>query len=674
MNYRSIIYRSLLCLLPVVAVACSDNEILEPAAPSTPEDVAQESNGPSLNVVVTLDNMGGSRSTNSAHLESMENYIDVEKLRVLFFTCVPKDPNNPNDYDHDYFLFESKSRWVKKIDTSADNSWLVSIPLYEAGNDTGSYKWNWTLIRDLLTHQDFKVAILANRPEFDYADAFSDSNLPAGYLPNDGPVWTIHDAVHGSSFETADYSSAKDVFDLHHCQYDRNYLIKSGTDGYYSFILAGWSDGNKRWSDTSYSDLATNQVVKSGASSSWVDWTYASPTGNGFNDAGIRNNNGVVKHFRHPSVSYPIPMYGIQRFSQIPSESWLPGSPFELSSNEGQHYTEDSKIKTVSLLRSVVKCEIVLPKTLNNAALNMAAVCYSNIYARCEPMDVWTPTNEMWDGEHGTPYPNGSSGYQYPNCEINTLLSKGSICNNSTGTGGVSEYQNAMVWFYGRWKEKGWKFLTPTRGEVSFSYNPNTNYPHIFNPYIQRNQMVVCDDNVRIDEGTNWRYVIYVGERNSMDPSNLSNLHGTGVANNIFQYWMIQYGQNVYAVPITDYTITSNPARNLTPISPNNGETAYNDANGVAHPYRHRWSGSNTGNWNTAHNNYESSIMSSPNATWIPWPLIRNHVYTITLTTKGSSASTGGRSVKDDRPLTLGESFNITSSDNFSKKIGRTVH
>lgn len=670
MKYSFLRYKIIGLLLGVLLAGCSDETIPVDNGKNDSQGEYVDGDGPMLNVVVTLDNMGGSRSSTSAELSMIENFIDVEKLRVLFFTCVPKDENDPDDYDHDYFLFESKSRWVKKIDTSADNSWLVSIPLYSAANDTGDYNWNWTLIREMLTNQDFKIAVLANRPDYDYADKFTDSgDFPAGFLDNDGPVWTVDDAVKGDSFATADYSSAKDVFDLHHCQYDRNYIIKSTTEGYYTFMMGGWDDDDASWpnDEKGVMALAASKQVKDGATSSWVDWTYKSPITGGFNDGGFTNTSGdVVKHFRHPSLDYPIPMYGLQRFSQISDDDWLPGTPFELSGTDGQHYPNEADRKTVSLLRSVVKCEIIIPKTSNNRTLNMVTIAYANIYARCEPMDVWTPTDKIWNDEHGSVE---GSDFIYPNCELNSLLRHGSICNQTISASGtaVSDYQNTMVWFFGRWKEKGWKFKTPTGGEVPFAYNPDAEYPRLFNPCIQRNQLVACDDNVRIDEGDNWRYVVYLGERNSMDPSNLNNLHATGVANNLFQYWMVQYGDDVYAVPITDYSNTKNVVYNLKPVqaSQNGSEGKSSFDGSFTYISRHRAVDSTTLNqkgWYTAHNNMEQAITSNPTSeNYLPWPLIRNHVYTITLTTKSESGSMSGRSI--------GEGFKVSIKDNYSKKI-----
>ena len=708
MKYKSIIYQFLFSLLLIPALsACVDDKLVEPD--SDKDIVWNEEDGYCLQFVITLDDMGGVGATRGtiSELKAIEDYVDVEKLRVLFFTCEAK--KGDDDFDHDYFLFEPKNHWVKKIGAADnyknENRYLVSVPMYTHGNNEGDYRWDWDFIRERLTTEKFKIAILANRPEYDYADRFAGNGgvekIAAGWMPNKGPYWGSNDAFTKGdeikSLENLKEKGVKDVFDLHHCQVDINYINKSAGDGYYSFIMDDWgNDWYSTWDGMTSDKAKRNEGPKMGATSSWVNWdlNFGTDSTDGltiYNEEGFvgtANTKAYSKTSRLPSYDYPIPMYGIQEFDPITysedddndedqkEELWLKGSPFYLSPGIPGQDELDPKIynqKTISILRSVVRMELLIPKTgYTEDDLKMVAVCYSNIYSRCEPMNVWTPTDILWNNLHGT---DANGKYTGDNkCEIENILKYGSICTTNqkfgTNIGAVEEYQTALRWFYGAWEKKGWKF----NGYQGRTYNVSFESPNLFNPVIQRNQLVICGRDSKFDDGDYWHYVYYCGERNIMDPSNLDALHSPNPANNTCQYWMIQLGDNVYAIPVTDYSKSNNTVHNLTAIQPskNGSRTKTSYFTKISYIANHQAADATTKNqnsWNTFHNDYESSITAlttSADPSILPWPLIRNHVYRITLSRKSqNNGSASGRSTDDSEPV----SFKISCEDLHSKSI-----
>ena len=564
----------LLCTAVVAMTSCSDSSddlLAEIEQSVSPEE---QDHGYSIGLTITLDAMGG-RSVTPADdpLWEIENYIDPKKLRVLFF-----------DKD-DKFLFESKSRWVKQIETSNDNSrWYVSVPFFTYGNEED---WNWEEIKRKLKSEPFKIAILANRPQMEWCpvyDEWVDVNI--GWFDNSYPKWGPEDA------------GKQDVFDLHHCQRDpmyvtKNYDSKGNYAGFYDFVQGG--------------NPATNPLM--GATSSWVDY--------GKRDDGEKDKWGY-RYFKSPDKSYPIPMYGIQQFQ--PLTDWAEGTTYNL--------TRPSD-KPVSLLRSVVKLELLLPKEPTFVILK-----YINIYARCEPMNVWTPTDEIW-GEHNSDECEWETVWKYGTLSKRTDYSievyksdgsvqpnidpKGNWCNGVGGTGTVEDckqqYQNRMSWLYGIWaKDKGWKWNgrpieLPTEAEKG-------KYPQILNSCIQRNNFVNCEKvrDPKYKKDGYIRYVIYTGERNVNDPSKLDQLNNEGTV----AYWHIGIGGTVYSIPLA-----KNFPQDLTYKKVNSSNLSTENA-----PSIHTQSGTERLSSNVMSPYfYAVQEMKDANYQNMPIPLIRNHVY-----------------------------------------------
>lgn len=612
--------------------------------------------GYSINLVVTLDKMGGTRaasSYNPLELEEIENYIDPEKFRVLFFD------------DDDKFLFESKSRWVKKLDPGSIHSeWLVSIPVFTYGNDVFDYEyeddngnivevkgeeWDWETIREALTTKSFKIAILANRPELDYYPKLSGIDIGAHWYDNKGPYWYPKD------------TGKKDVFDLHHCQYDPMYHGKSATDlnpeeakkysglgiGFYDFIMDDWktvSDKNKEYYD---------MRPKMGATASWVNHTdrRTLPAGS---PGDMTKNNSDYPYAILPSYEHPIPMYGIQKFDPI--TNWTKGTPFNVSDLAGSG-SDEYHFNTISLLRSVVRLDLLIPQASYPTRPNLVGLWYPNVYSRCEPMDVWTPTDDIWEDDHEN------------DCEWNDIMNYGLTVSAKEQIGGTNakngtirnadnklDFQNTISWFYGAWKEKDWKFLNSEGKDLTPIDVPGLSYPKIFNPCVQRNKFVIssiCTDPEIPDAGIQgdvthlyndgyWHFVMYTGERNMIDVNRIP-LQGAQTSYTVT--WMFKdCDRNQYfCIPIADYSKPQQYATNC--FGP------YKDEDWDGSSNLPKESKDNARKETTKILKYADTLRDNVPAKGepfqdnkfkgeeprdeMPWPLLRNHIYRITVTGPG---------------------------------------
>lgn len=717
------------------------------------EDISMDDNeipavftdGYALNLKVTLDNMGGGARTRAAigraaELEELESYIDPEKFRVLFFDR------------EDRFLFESKSRWAKKIEPDEDNNdysqWLVSVPIYAYGNDE-SADWNWEQIRRVLTGEDkddkdaqgkdiytaetkngdvaFKIAILANRSlkEWNMGLNGRDSNgndyvengIPTdvitkgGYSINNGPNWTTKDTRWGNKDAAIlqDDNKIVRVYNLHHCQYDpildgKNWEQKScGTVGVDdSKVPEGAEKIGRHYymnnhiydfiSDTSKEvDSYGNKRPWMGASSSWIDWgendnnrVTIGDDGKGPGSklkAGVSGTTSIRKNL-HLSKEHPIPMYGIQQFGEI--KDWVKGTPFNLSkiaSGMDDTYTR----KSISLLRSVVKLELVL-----DFKPDFLLLYYSNIYSRCEPMDVWTPTEEIWKGAET--HQTGDSYNPDKDCEWYNIIQNGPVSGSANAVGTDVNYSARMAWFYGAWLEnKFWNFefddertvgnkkVHPAKDAFDAYVNSGYRrkgkdcpYPKIFNTCVQRLTQVFCDD-YYIDENGKYHYIVYTGERNMNDPSTLTDVDKDTSGAPTICYWMIQRGGNRYGVVLADYNNeaftnfdyhddkSTNPSLTANGFD-SNGKPSGQTATGY---YKFKNTKTNDSGSNLATdyaalanhmNGYEQEVQKGNKK---PWPLLRNHVYKITI-----GSSSGARSRGSDEG-----GLSIRTEESHSKSI-----
>lgn len=585
-------------LLPFVS--CRDEELLE-AETFMPE--SQYKNVYSLNFMVTLDNMGsgidgtrGVTSNDPSSITKWENYIDLERFRILFFD------------ENDNFLFESKNRWVKQIDVNDNfSSWYVNVPFGAFGNDSyedGDY--NWVAIREHLTKKRFKIAVLANRPaQLLYPGNFADSELqlPDGVFDNDGPYWGPKDV------------GTKNVFDLHHYQYDIIYADKGehsagASKSYYDFVMG---------------DNNTDRPTM-GSAINWVSFD------NDDTDKVLLGGTTYMRHLKMPSADHPIPMYGIQMFEPIPAAEWEEGTPFDLSNEPSDMFPDESYSYTsIALLRSCVRLDLRIPKTLKNRVQpKFVTLWYSNIYSRTEPMDTWTPTDQIWNKDHNA-------------CEWKDILQYGPVSSNTYPGNGNDKtaYQSRISWFYGVWKEKGWGFKTRDNKTVTVAAEATgMKYPRIFNTCIQRNKVITCERGDKSSDYNDnyWHYVVYTGERNCNDPNTLPDM----VKNPYIACFIISWDMtNFYCIPLLDYAKnTDSDAKNI--FGPfNDGKVQGGNLPGAVATY--------------------VNTLASERGSNLPYPLLRNHIYRFTLT--------GTKATDDLSDISISSEVLQTPDINFTPQV-----
>lgn len=341
-----------------------------------------------------------------------------------------------------------------------------------------------------------------------------------------------------------------------------------------------------------------------------------------------------------PSKDHPIPMYGVQNFSKL--ENWKPGSTFDLSHDNrgedgegenGKH--DDYEVKHISLIRALAKVVVYLPVLRNMGGEGAGAPTHiymrsMNRTARCEPMDVETPTDQLWTDSHQAPSGNNKV-YSDGICEWYLLKAHGSFYQGVPGdkddTGDTKDsntkilnYQQKLAWFYGSWMSakwsdgKGWNFngVDPTAqaADATKDSEGKYHYPHLFNPSINRSDFARME-RTRVDNDT-YRYVIYVPDKCIDDPNYV------GISQSVTKVPHIEYryNQNVmnvddnncYRIYFTDYSTNST----ITSTSKGDFDNVYemNSTNLEQH-----------------------------------WPILRNHVYTFVVSGAVVPQTRGGSSV-----------------------------
>lgn len=720
----------LLACIPLLSSCLDDDLIQDEQNPDSELTI----DGEALKFFITVDELGGDEGLFNPN-KALENYIDPDKVRVLFFT------------EDDKFLFESKSRWIKKSSTSDQTgfyTWEILVPFFTHGNDqVNEYNWPWEDIREYMTQKPFKIAIMANRPEKEWnmgiikkgpSDWTGNSNtqynlrtkrqgtgninnptdvarwenewleinasnskppvwytcplypygrplstdtlVKFGWFGNHGPYWTKENSYKIGS----NNDNSRDVFDLHHCQYDPIYDGKNWDNG-----TLDKNNPNSNYEDPHYSPAQyigfynhisemyppqegqqSDEVPWMGATSSWIDW--------GDNDdlrAYPSSSWSGVRRAAELTEDHPIPMYGIQLYA--PLETWEEGTTFNLGRKDHEYvYDGKNKLcldrndvgwddKAISLLRSVVKLELVIPGTSNP---DYVVLSYTNIYARCEPVDTWTPTELIWSDDHDD------------DCEWKRILKYGPMVHGAnyggtgfdgpdtdfTNTRDVKRYQKRLSWFYGAWKEKlgttNFTFTDPKSGFTPSDIPDEETYgeyPRVFNTCIQRNNNVYIPETMRYFDGANWHYIVYMGEKNINDPTNLSRMGNTSSGSATLIYWSIGINGTVYSFPIVE-----NPIDN-----PNNMATE---------PYGFEigTDGKSYPSFNTSSKINLFGEVDVADGKKQGWPLIRNHVYRMYTNGTRSGFSVRGE-MKSSRTINFNDKLFKSSKPDVSKTPGSTV-
>lgn len=692
---KSIYKYLILGVLCVSFAACTDDPLIEDSKNLEKDSYYKGvEDGYSIAFDITLDDLSGNAGTrggydwNDYQLSELENYLNPEEFRVLFF-----DQN-------DKFLFESGTRWLTEIEAKDGNRrWRVGVPIFQyigdgySNDEEGteeSESYNWDKIVELMKTNSFKIAILANRPTTVTIPALND--FPAewdyfGSVPaKNGPFWGPANSVARDETREWDEDIA-DVFDLHHCQDDPLYMSKNclkGSEedangrptstsymGYYDFISKVESQVNASWTNQTFpmprmgafcTWLSNQQYTLQDVGSTKADKTvYQSQYRliKMIGPNGVRGNNkdGIPCYSTDDDEELYIPMYGIQRFDPI--IDWTKGTTYNVSTQTASQST-NYNYKTIFLLRACVKLELRIPMFKGDKFveidLDNAQLMYNNSMSRCEPMDVWHPTDSIWGVEHQKEWKN--------------ILAYGPFANNQSYDSPL-DFQKRLSWFYGIWaSEKNWDFsnggankywTTPnTKDEQFGTRTSEKNYPRVFNVMTQRlkcayirlcylpiGDCVNSDGTInktKVDKNAYHRWVIYCGERNINDPSSLGTLSGNVDKLNGSSYvsYFRIYNKTdkvIYSIPIVDYNTgktigKKNPAIDYLKENPNAGT----DAGG--------WPIDNITKSNKFMDSYELGIMkfktddfTYKNSTstvafddrLTPLPLVRNHFYRLTV-------------------------------------------
>ena len=665
--------------------ACTDDPLMETNSSEKDTNIEAFKDVYSICFDVTLDQFGGRMNTRAtsddAMLEEWENYLDPQEFRILFFD---KDDNFLFESKTRWFTKTDAGNgnvaWRVGVpifsylsDEFVDNNRDDSGQAAEAD-------YNWDRIAEIMRTDGFKIAILANRPETVEVPVISDFNPKYNNLIKDfadnGPFWNATNSIASYDLTNIEKEDEKNeilkkirkVFDLHHCQFDPLYLSKSASNN-------GDVDNRNGWYDflMDYDQESRNGVdlPYMGAMSSWLSKdrvrnVYGPKSNKEFNvteerniryyrlpidqiiaedhdmkdevdvtlqnkDKTITNTFSAAKEVGPLNTDKPqyIPMYGIQEFEAL--TDWSKGTTFNVSTQTASQ-TGEYDYKSIFLLRSVVKLELRIPMYDNNGNYvkvnnRWAQMMLNNYMARCEPMDVSTPTDQIWEADHGN------------NCEWNRIRDYGLLCTGNAN----DDFKQRLSWFYGIWqKQKFWDF---SQHKMTKKVPEDYEYPRIFNPLTQRLQNVfitdcylpimpdyTLDDNgkkVPVYSKQNFhRWVIYCGERNINDPTTLGDMTKIGY----IPGFRIEVNRNnedqTYYIPITDFTQSNNPAKKYLKADDN----AITDANGPS-PEDHniRFVRNIPQQWQDYCNEIRGLSTTSQNKKYYPFALIRNHFYRLTV-------------------------------------------
>ena len=200
-----------------------------------------------------------------------------------------------------------------------------------------------------------------------------------------------------------------------------------------------------------------------------------------------------------------IPMYGVQEFTAV-GGYLTEGEILNLSGEGSKHYPH----KKIHLLRSLAKVELHIP--IDFPELKHAYLRCANRTSRCEPVDVVTPTDKLWENIDQ---------------EIKDIKSYGPFY-GSPDT--YEKYSDRLSWFYltwvNDWKDSE-KWFTPLTNYPGVGGQEHAgNYPHIFNTRINRSDYIHFRKVPSTKTFYN-RYVLYVPEKNIDDPNTAGDLTKT---------------------------------------------------------------------------------------------------------------------------------------------------
>lgn len=305
-----------------------------------------------------------------------------------------------------------------------------------------------------------------------------------------------------------------------------------------------------------------------------------------------------------PSHDHPIPMYGIQKYRKLEG-FWEEGTSFDLTEGGSDEDGSVYPAKTLALLRAVAKIELKIPKSLG--VPKHAYMRSLNRFVRCEPTDVSTPTNELWKN-HET------------ECEWIDIQKHGPFYND--GSINSNDYIKKLTWYYGSWAEWGWNYNGKTSFIPSQSEGP---FPRIMNPYIMRSDFAAFIDVTEYYNDQYYHLLFYMGENPVDAPNNYSGAQSGAKIPHIELRFDDRYASTSRITPNTDINLEDDDCYRIY-FTPGGIAPEARDANGVSIIPKDA---------------YESKYENKTAYLKQHWPILRNHVYSFTVTDVGGDAMNG---------------------------------
>lgn len=219
------------------------------------------------------------------------------------------------------------------------------------------------------------------------------------------------------------------------------------------------------------------------------------------------------------SKEQPIPMYGIQDFDPI-GAYWTPGELFNLSSYSGSH-TGQYNYKWISLLRSVAKVELTIAKAPFKEEPQYIYMRSMNRTARLNPIDVMTPTNQIWYGDAA----HNIVGIKQETVNIQTYGPMYEKLDKELPLAEkMQRFHNRLAWFFGIWQHEVSGISDPAGASrkwnwngLPINYNNSIPSPRVFNPHINRSDYTHFHKEG--EDSENWYYTLYMPEKHMTDPN-----------------------------------------------------------------------------------------------------------------------------------------------------------
>ncbi|MCH5229327.1 MAG: hypothetical protein J1F12_04950 [Muribaculaceae bacterium] len=309
-----------------------------------------------------------------------------------------------------------------------------------------------------------------------------------------------------------------------------------------------------------------------------------------------------------------IPMFGCQQYDKL-QDYWRPGTLFNLSNYNRISSTNDYDSKEISLLRSVAKVELKIPKSLKSHHVYLRC---SNRHSRYEPMDVSTPTDLIWAD-------NSINGKHSEKCEWHKLIGHEPFYEPGGSDSDFTKYKQKLAWYYGSWNDGSGEIGGVTiPASNAYGNTPTVSptdatnwdgYPHIINPRILRSDFAEFIYTGEAD-GIYHRYVMYVPEKFVDDPNNTGKIEDNPKVCHIeFRRGPNDDGKN------------GDPWSN---VDDDNCYRIYFTKDGF-YNYNNQGYPDFRKDANNVERNWENYYEQNTDILKQHWPIIRNHVYSFTV-------------------------------------------